>query len=227
VEGFGIILGTQAMDNQNRDLIYLKQVLEKFARRELLSRGELDLVQAYIRAGGTIDGPALQSQQQFQGTTGSTGCDPCPPGATGATGPEGPPGPTGATGPAGPGGGETGSTGATGSQGPSGPIGATGATGACSCQCKAILVSQDYTAQVDDYYIGVNSLGPTTITLPNNPPDCTEIIVKAEMGPPLGNRKVTVAVPAGSSIDGSSTYVIEVPYQSVNLLSRGGLWHIV
>ena len=224
------------MSNQNRDLIYLKQVLERFQRRELLSRNELDLVRAYLNAGGTLDGPSIQSQQQYQGTTGSTGSDPCPPGATGATGPEGPTGATGATGPAGPqgatgpagtGGGSTGATGASGSTGPAGPIGATGATGTCSCQCQAILVSQDYLAQVDDYYIGVNSLGPTTITLPNNPPDCTEIIVKAEMGPPLGNRKVTVAAPLGSTIDGSSTYVIVVPYQSVNLLSRGGLWHII
>ena len=188
------------MSNQNRDLIYLKQVLAKFSRRELLSNSEIDLVRAYIQAGGTLEQPGIQSQQQYQGTTdGSTGCDPCPPGATGATGPEGPPG----------------------------PAGATGATGNCSCQCSARLVSQDYVATVDDYYIGVNSLGPTTITLPNNPPDCTEIIVKAEMGPPLGNRKVTVAAPAGSNIDGSSTYVIEVPYQSVNVLSRGGTWHIV
>ena len=216
------------MSNQNRDLIYLKQVLEKFQRRELLSHGEIELVRAYIQAGGTLDAPGVQSTQQHQGTTdGSTGCDPCPPGATGATGPEGPAGATGATGPAGSGGGASGATGSTGPEGPPGPPGATGATGNCSCTCSARLVSQDYTATVDDYYIGVNSLGPTTITLPNNPPDCTEIIVKAEMGPPLGNRKVTVAAPAGSNIDGSSTYVIEVPYQSVNVLSRGGTWHIV
>ncbi len=216
------------MSSQNRDLIYLKQVLEKFQRRELLSNSEIDLVRAYIQAGGTLEQPGIQSVTQHQGTTnGSTGCDPCPPGATGATGPEGPAGATGATGPAGEGGGASGATGATGPEGPPGPAGATGATGNCSCQCSARLVSQDYTARVDDYYIGVNSLRPTTITLPNNPPDCTEIIVKAEMGPPLGNRKVTVAAPAGSNIDGSSTYVIEVPYQSVNILSRGGTWHIV
>ena len=215
------------MSSQNRDLIYLKQVLAKFSRRELLSNSEIDLVRAYIQAGGTLEQPGTQSVTQHQGTTGSTGCDPCPPGATGATGPEGPAGATGATGPAGPGGGASGATGATGPEGPPGPAGATGATGNCSCECSARLVSQDYVATVDDYYIGVNSLGPTTITLPNNPPDCTEIIVKAEMGPPLGNRKVTVAAPAGSNIDGSSTYVIEVPYQSVNVLSRGGTWHIV
>ena len=215
------------MSSQNRDLIYLKQVLAKFSRRELLSNSEIDLVRAYIQAGGTLEQPGTQSVTQHQGTTGSTGCDPCPPGATGATGPEGPAGATGATGPAGEGGGASGATGATGPEGPPGPAGATGATGNCSCKCSARLVSQDYVATVDDYYIGVNSLGPTTITLPNNPPDCTEIIVKAEMGPPLGNRKVTVAAPAGSNIDGSSTYVIEVPYQSVNLLSRGGTWHIV
>jgi hypothetical protein len=51
------------------------------------------------------------------------------------------------------------------------------------------------------------------------------------MGPPLGNRKITI-VPAddGSSIieiDGKSEYIIEVPYQSVNLICHDGNWWII
>jgi hypothetical protein len=54
--------------------------------------------------------------------------------------------------------------------------------------------------------------------------------VKAEMGPPLGNRKVAiVTVDDGSSltiptIDGNTTYVMTVPWESVTLICRGGDW---
>jgi hypothetical protein len=155
----------------------------------------------------------------------------CPPGPTGPQGPQGDPGPTGPTGEGQPGTtGPTGPTGETGADGQPGPTGPTGPTGECSCQCSAILVSKDYTAQVDNYYIGVNSDGPVTITLPPDPPDCTELIIKAEMGPPLGNRKITI-IPypdgTGTKIDGSNSYIIEVPYQSVDLLYRDGNWWII
>ena len=114
-----------------------------------------------------------------------------------------------------------------GPQGPPGPPGPQGEPGVCTCKCKSILVSDDYTATCDDYYIGVNSDEPVTITLPENCTDCCEIIVKAEMGPPLGNRKVTVTTSDGSYIDGIDKYVMEVPYQSVNIICRGGDWHII
>jgi hypothetical protein len=84
---------------------------------------------------------------------------------------------------------------------------------------------------MDDYYIGVNSNGPITITLPADCSDSCEIIVKAEMGPPLGNRKITIVPPDDDStvtlIDGQLSYVIEVPYQSVNLICRGDNWWII
>jgi hypothetical protein len=123
--------------------------------------------------------------------------NPCPPGPPGPQGPEGPTGP----------------------QGPQGPP--------AVCKCSSVLVSSDYTATSDNYYIGVNSEDPVTISLPANCVNCCEIIVKAEMGPPLGNRKVTVTTTDGSYIDGKDKYVIEVPYQSVNLFCRGGDWHII
>jgi hypothetical protein len=47
------------------------------------------------------------------------------------------------------------------------------------------------------------------------------------MGPPLGNRKITIVAQGISLIDGLSEYVIEVPYQSVNLICRGGNWWII
>lgn len=153
-------------------------------------------------------------------------CPPGPPGPQGEPGPKGDagePGPKGDTGDQGP----PGIPGEPGIQGDTGPQGPRGEPGTCSCNCKAILVSQDYTANVDDYYIGVSSDGPVSVTLPPNAPDCTELIVKAEMGPPLGNRKVTVTTSDGSFIDGSSDYIITVPYQSVNIICRNGDWWII
>lgn len=116
-----------------------------------------------------------------------------------------------------------------GPQGEQGPPGPQGEPGICTCtsKCKSVLVSSNYTASCEDYYIGVNSDQPVTISLPENCTDCCEIIVKAEMGPPLGNRKVTVTTTDGSYIDGTDKYVMEVPYQSVNIFCRGGDWHII
>jgi hypothetical protein len=111
--------------------------------------------------------------------------------------------------------------------GPQGPQGPQGEPGVCTCKCKSILVSEDYTATCNDYYIGVNSNEPVTISLPENCTDCCEIIVKAEMGPPLGNRKVTVTTSDGALIDGADDYIITVPYGTITAFCRGGDWHII
>jgi len=120
-----------------------------------------------------------------------------------------------------------GATGPTGASGPTGATGPTGPTGECSCTCNAIVVANNYTATIDDYYIGVNSSKPVTVTLPTNIDDCKQVIIKAEIGPPLGNRKVTITTSDGSTIDGATQYVMSIPYESVQLLYRGGNWHII
>jgi hypothetical protein len=135
--------------------------------------------------------------------------DDCPPGPPGPPGPEGPPGPSGPPG----------------EQGEQGPPGPSGPPGTCSCSC--ILVNKDYTATQYDYYIGVNSEDPITVTLRNDVDDCTEYVIKAEMGPPLGNRKVTVKAQDPATIDGEETYVMSVPYESVTVIFRGGQWWII
>lgn len=167
----------------------------------------------------------------------NNGCE-CPPGPPGPIGPPGPPGPTGESGPPGPTGdtgpegppGPAGQSGETGEQGPPGepgPPGPAGPPGECSRKCETILVSQDYTATLDDCYIGVNSSGPTVITLPTDCDDGHEVIIKAEMGPPIGNRKITIITDDDSTIDDEEDYIIEVPYQTVKLVCRGGDWWIV
>ena len=196
------------MNPNDQRLLELNEIIAQLNRnRNSLSHNEIELIRQTVS--GAYAPPGISSTVLKQGALD----DPPDPtiGATGATGPEGPPGATGATGP----------------QGEPGPIGATGASGNCSCKCSARVVSQDYSATMDDYYIGVNSTGPVTITLPGDCKDCQQIIVKAEMGPPLGNRKVTIVVANNGLIDGGTSYVMEVPYESVSMLCRGGEWHII
>lgn len=157
--------------------------------------------------------------------------------SAGTPGPQGPAGPSGSVGPTGPAGssvGETGPTGPTGPSGdpgligptgPQGQVGPTGPTG--SFDPPTITVSDDYSANSDDFYIGVNSTKPVTITLPTPPFNGKEYIVKAEMGSPIGNRKVTIKGTGASLIDGSNSIVLSIPYQSLYVISNNNTWYIV
>jgi hypothetical protein len=207
------------MDSAERKLIDLYNLLAQYQRGgppDIL--GNIQYVRAEIeeilhtRAGGN---------DNINIVIGGDDCpdEPCPPGPQGPQGVQGTQGLQGTQG--------IGVTGIQGLQGTQGIQGIQGNPGVCTCKCKSILVSEDYTATCDDYYIGVNSNEPVTISLPASCTDCCEIIIKAEMGPPLGNRKVTVTTTDGSYIDGADKYVIEVPYQSVNIICRGEDWHII
>lgn len=185
-----------------------------------------------------------------QGNCNEQKCEPCPPG------PPGPKGDTGDTGPIGPTGeqgikgdtGETGATGATGEKGPKGDKGDTGEqgiqgeTGATGPQgikgdkgdkgdkgeCddhNCITISEDYDVKEDDFYIGVHSEGPVTITLPKSK-SCSVLIVKCEMGAPIGNRKVTIKATNGKKIDGNNTRVLQSPYESIQLIYNNNWYSI-
>jgi hypothetical protein len=211
------------MDSLERRLVELNEALLKLNAGERLDPKIFDQARQVLSGGTTINtGPGDDTVIINKTINKGDGndCNECVPG------PQGPPGKDGEPGPPGPPGAD-GQTGATGPQGEPGATGATGPAGECSCKCSTTLVSQDYTAQMDDYYIGVNSTGPVTVTLPSDCTDCQQIIVKAEMGPPLGIRKVTITTSDGGTIDGSTDYVMEVPYESVTLLCRGGNWNIV
>lgn len=126
----------------------------------------------------------------------------------GAPGPEGPVGPQGPEGAIGP-------------QGPAGPAGPQGPSGVC--KCNKITVTEDYTCTKDDYYVGVNSSGPVTIHLPEDAQETCVIIVKAEMGPPLGNRKVLIK--STKKIDGKNSIVLQSPYESATLIYNNDMWY--
>ncbi|NDG31050.1 hypothetical protein EB118_13410 [bacterium] len=205
------------MDSHQRKLVELQEAILKLTLGE---KADPELIKQaqYSLAGGRINtGPGNDTVIINEGANNGTQC------VQGVQGTQGIQGIQGS-------GGESGEAGSQGLQGFPGPIGPIGPPGECTCQCQAILVSEDYSADRDDYYIGVNSAGPTVIQLPCNSRDCDEIVVKAEMGPPLGNRKITI-IPCQDStackIDGEDSYVIEVPYQAVNLIYRGGNWWII
>ena len=89
------------------------------------------------------------------------------------------------------------------------------------------LIQSDYNASDSDHYIGVDCNKAITIALPVNPPDGIVIIIKAEMKPPLGNRRITILTKDESSIDGYSNYVIQVSNEFVRLVYRGNSWHAI
>lgn len=199
------------MDQARRRLVELNEALLKLSLGEMIDDDIVQKARQVVSGGPIIEtGNGNDTVIVNQGDN----CHECPPG---------PPGPQGEPGPQGPPG-VAGEQGAKGEPGPQGPI---GPPGKCDCKCPAILVTQDYVAKVDDYYIGVNSDRSTTITLPADPPDCEQIIVKAEMGPPLGNRKITITTSDGSTIDGKTEYIIEVPWQSLWVLYRDKNWFII
>lgn len=96
-----------------------------------------------------------------------------------------------------------------------------------SATCSTILVDSDYIAANTDCYIGVNSSGPVKITLPVPIENGKQIIVKAEMGSPIGTRKVTIVTSDGSLIDGSASRIITVPYGSSSFIARANTWNII
>ena len=82
----------------------------------------------------------------------------------------------------------------------------------------------NYTATQNDEYIGVNSTSAVTITLPAGVPGRVYTI-KDEHG--QGSGKITIQPQAGEKIDNSTTYIISVPYQSVNIVFRSTGWWIM
>ena len=94
------------------------------------------------------------------------------------------------------------------------------------CILKTTLVKESYNVSPDDCYVGVDAEKATTVTLPKDPSDGKVIIVKAEMKPPLGNRKVTITTADGTLIDGYQNCIIQVSNETVRLLFRDG-WRII
>ena len=84
-----------------------------------------------------------------------------------------------------------------------------------------------YYATDDEFYIGIASEKPVTVYLPAAAADGKLIIIKAEMKPPMGNRKVNILTCDGSSIDGYSEAAITVSHGTRTLIRNHGEWFII
>jgi hypothetical protein len=82
-------------------------------------------------------------------------------------------------------------------------------------------------ATSDQQYIGVNSDKASTIYLPRTPEDGKVIIVKSEMKPPLGGRKITITTSDGSLIDGYDDITITVSHDCKTLVYHNNAWHLI
>jgi hypothetical protein len=113
-------------------------------------------------------------------------------------------------------------------RGPAGPPGPTGDSGEMpEASFGTTLVSDDYGCTDDDCYLGVNSSGSITITLPVDPGDGHQIAVKLEMSTLAEGQTITIETNDDSTIDGALSYTMTEPWQAVHLFSRGGHWFIV
>lgn len=157
-----------------------------------------------------------------------------PPGPQGEPGPAGPhgepgtPGPQGEPGPTGPQGlqgepGPAGQQGPQGIQGVQGPQGGPGSTNPLTTR----LIKTSSILEDEDTYVGVQSSGPITVTLPPHTEEGNWVIVKLEMSAPIGNRKVTVTTSDGSLIDGVNNKTLQQPYECLQVVYRAAAWHII
>lgn len=90
-----------------------------------------------------------------------------------------------------------------------------------------ITINKNYTTTKDDYYIGVNSEKPITITLSHDVEDGQEYVIKAQMPPPIGRAKITIVTDDESLIDGYTSYVIHVSHDYVRFIRNGRNWHVI
>ena len=82
-----------------------------------------------------------------------------------------------------------------------------------------------YYATDAEFYIGISSEKPVTVYLPAAAADGKIIIIKAEMKPPLGNRKVNIETIDGSKIDGYSDASVNVSHGYITLIRNNNQWY--
>jgi len=133
--------------------------------------------------------------------------------------PPGPPGPQGEAGPQGP-------QGPQGEAGPQGPPGPSAPTESCINCSDNIVIDKDYTVKEGDYYIGCQNEKAISVILPSIPLEGKIYIIKLEIKPPVGNRKVTVKG-NGKQIDASNSVVLENAYECLQVLFRSSSWNII
>lgn len=98
---------------------------------------------------------------------------------------------------------------------------------ASSGNFRTTTTTSTYYATADEFYIGVASEKPVTVYLPAAAPDGKIIVIKAEMKPPIGSRKVIIETTDGSKIDGYSDASINVSHGKITLIRNNNNWFII
>ena len=85
-----------------------------------------------------------------------------------------------------------------------------------------LVTSPTYAVTADDYYVGVNYAGPTTITLPASPSSGRELVIKDESGT-AETYPITVV---GNVDNDAGGFILAVNNGAVQLIYRNG-WRII
>ena len=85
-----------------------------------------------------------------------------------------------------------------------------------------LVTTPTYTVSGEDYYVGVNYAGPTTITLPSTPSSGRKIIIKDESG----NAETNPITVVGTVDNDTGGFIIQINNGAIQLIYRNG-WRIV
>jgi hypothetical protein len=121
-------------------------------------------------------------------------------------------------------GGMPGPPGPPGPQGPEGPPGPQGPPGTVANIPVTLIDQTAYSATTDEYFLGVIYDGVTTVTLPVGVLG-KAYIIKDSVGDAETNPIVVQAT--GSTIDGDTSYTINVNWASIGLVYNGIEWNVI
>jgi hypothetical protein len=85
-----------------------------------------------------------------------------------------------------------------------------------------LVTTATYTISADDYYVGINYAGNTTITLPSSPSSGRMLIIKDESG----NASTYPITVSGTVDNDTGGFIIQLDNGAIQLLYRNG-WRIV
>ena len=85
-----------------------------------------------------------------------------------------------------------------------------------------LVTTPTYTVSGEDYYVGVNYAGPTTITLPSTPSSGRKIIIKDESG----NAETNPITVVGTVDNDTGGFIIQINNGAIQMIYRNG-WRII
>jgi len=119
---------------------------------------------------------------------------------------------------------QPGPPGPPGPQGPQGEVGPQGPPGSLSDLPVTLIDQSTYTANTDEYFLGVIYDGSTVVTLPAGTLGKV-FVIKDSAGDATANP-ITVQA-TGSTIDGETSYVLNSDWASIGLIYNGIEWNVI